>query len=122
MAAGLAGGNLNAMTQNLLTEQMNNLLNQLNNTGMIVKIHSRFNLLNLANTDASVVNSNNGHITTPQITNVRELKLDNLDNGNHEEITEQDIDQAELLKTLLSNLKPEDFNENLMAFQENASE
>uniref|UniRef100_A0A914CXV6 Uncharacterized protein n=1 Tax=Acrobeloides nanus TaxID=290746 RepID=A0A914CXV6_9BILA len=107
LAAGLAGGNLNAMTQNLLTEQMNNLLNQLNNT---------------ANTDASVVNSNNGHITTPQITNVRELKLDNLDNGNHEEITEQDINQAELLKTLLSNLKPEDFNENLMAFQENASE
>lgn len=34
-AGGLAGGNLNAMTQSLLTEQMNNLLNQLNNTGII---------------------------------------------------------------------------------------
>lgn len=53
--------------------------------------------------------------------NVRELKLDNINDSNQDEITEQDINQAELLKTLLANLKPEDFNENFMeAFRENS--
>lgn len=58
----------------------------------------------------------------PQITNVRELKLDGMENGNQDEM----VDQAELLKQLLANLKPEElnnFNENLMeAFRENTSE
>lgn len=65
--------------------------------------------------------SNSNNVNTPEIVNVRELKLESMTNGDREEITDQDINQAELLKTLLANLKPEDFQENFMeAFRENS--
>lgn len=101
------------MTQSMITEQMSHLLNQLTSGNQ-----KSAPTIETVTANSELATNTSGKSVTPAITNVRELKLE----LNSEENNEQEFNQAELLKTLLSSLKPEDFSENMDAFQDNASE